>query len=95
MQDYKKTITSLDVWKAIRASHAGELRVFSSYSAPCGDQYGDPSKGKMFTSYGFDGHDFPVMEAETVWDISAEQPDARNNETTKYWLCSGIKETDE
>ena len=38
---------------------ASELRVFGSYSYPSGDEFGDPSKGKMFTSYGFAQADYP------------------------------------
>lgn len=88
--DYKRVTTAAEVWKAIRSSHP-ELQVFGSYSAPDGDFYSDPSKGKMFTSYGFEQGDYPVMEAETTWDIDREQPYKRINEEHKYWLCLPIK----
>jgi DNA gyrase subunit A len=71
MSDYKRVPTSAEVWAVIRARHP-EMRVFGSYSAPDGDQFGDPSKGKMFTSYGFEHGDFPVMEAQTTWEIEPE-----------------------
>lgn len=63
------------------------MRVFGSYSAPDGDQFGDPSKGKMFTSYGFEHGDYPVIEAQTTWDIDPETPHKRANERHEYWLC--------
>lgn len=88
MTDYKRIKTSAEVWTAIRASHP-ELVVFGSYSVPSGDWFGNPSKGRMFTSYGFSGCYFPVICAETTWDISCENPYKRDNEITKYWLCTG------
>jgi hypothetical protein len=91
--EYKKVITSYDVWSAIRKNHT-ELKVFGSYSAPNGDYFGDTSQGKMITSYGFENSDYPIIEAETVWDIDREQPYKRINESHKYWLCIGIKDRD-
>lgn len=85
MSDYAKVKTSAEVWAVIRARHP-DMRVFGSYSAPDGDQFGNPSKGKMFTSYGFDGGDYPVIEALTVWDIDRESYE-RKNEIHEYWLC--------
>lgn len=91
MSDYKRVPTSAEVWAVIRARHP-EMRVFGSYSAPDGDQFGDPSKGKMFTSYGFEHGDFPVMEAQTTWDIDPEAPHKRPNERHEYWLCLPVRE---
>jgi hypothetical protein len=95
MTDYKRTPTSAEVWAVIRARHP-ELKVFGSYSAPDGDHFGDPSKGKMFTSYGFDGADFPIMEAQTTWDIDMDAPPEKRfkrlNERHEYWLCLPLKE---
>lgn len=91
MSDYKRVPTSAEVWAVIKARHP-ELRVFGSYSAPDGDYFGDPSKGKMFTSYGFEHSDYPVMEAETTWDINEEKKGERNNAQYEYWLCLPIKE---
>ncbi len=73
MSDYKRVPTSAEVWAVIRARHP-EMRVFGSYSAPDGGLVGDPSKGKMFTSYGFEHGDYPVIEAQTTWDIDPEAP---------------------
>lgn len=86
MRDYKRVPTSAEVWAVIRARHP-EMRVFGSYSAPDGDHFGDLSKGKMFTSYGFEQGDFPVIEAQTTWDIDKETPLKRVNERHEYWLC--------
>jgi hypothetical protein len=89
--DYKKVVTTWDVWSTIRKAHP-ELKVFGSYSDPDGDYFGNTSQGKMITSYCFEDSDYPIIEAETVWDIDIEQPYKRINETHKYWLCIGIKE---
>ena len=87
MKDYGRIPTSPEVWAVIRARHHADLHVFSSYSAPNGDQFGDPSKGVMFTAWGFADADYPIMEAETTWDIDADKPHNRLNEKHKYWLC--------
>lgn len=87
---YKRVPTSAEVFSVIRARHP-ELRVFGSYSAPEGDEFGDPSKGKMFTSFGFDRCDFPIIEAETTWDIVLHSSE-RLNETHSYWLCVGVED---
>lgn len=91
MSDYKRVQTSAEVWAVIRARHP-ELIVFGSYSAPDGDHFGDPSKGKMFTSYGFEHSDCPVIEAQTTWDIDPESPHKRNNQQHEYWLCFAVME---
>ena len=86
MSDYKRVPTSTAVWEAIRARHP-DLRVFGSYSAPCGDQSGGPSKGFMVTSYGLDIGDYPIIEERTAWDIDPDDPGKRTNEHYRYWLC--------
>lgn len=91
MSDYRRVTTSPEVWAVIRARHP-EMCVYGSYSAPDGDQFGDPSKGKMFTSYGFVQGDYPVIEAKTTWDIDPESPRGRKNEQHEYWLCVPVKE---
>ena len=91
MNDYKRVPTSAEVWAVIRARHP-ELRVFGSYSAPDGDEFGDTSKGRMFTSYGFTQGDYPVMEAQTTWDIDREDPGSHKNQRCEYWLCLPIRE---
>lgn len=91
MSDFRRVSTSPEVFAVIRARHP-ELRVFGSYSAPDGNQFGNPSQGVMFTSLGFSGHEFPIIEAQTTWDIDREQPYKRISEKHEYWLCIGIKE---
>lgn len=93
MIDYKRFSTSAEVWAVIHAHHP-ELKVFGSYSAPNGDQFRNPSKGRMLTSYGFEGGHYPVIEAETTWDIDASNPGNRTNEMHKYWLCIAIRDED-
>jgi hypothetical protein len=83
--------TSYEVWKAIRYAHP-DMKVFGSFSAPDGDYFGNPNKGRMLTSYGFANGDHPVIEAETTWDIDREKPWNRINEQHKYWLCIPKKE---
>ena len=88
MSDYKRVQTSAEVWAVIRARHH-DMRVFSSYSAPDGDRNGN-TVGRMFTSLGFNNGDYPVMEAETTWDLETDK--TRNNLESKYWLCLPNKE---
>ena len=90
MSDYLKIPTSAEVWAVIHAKHK-ELRVFSSYSAPDGDQYGDHNQCVMMTEYGVPEADFPIIGAKTVWEKDQEGGHERINEMTKYWLCVGIE----
>lgn len=92
MTDYIKIPTSAEVWAVIRARHP-EMVVFSTYSAEHGDIYGDPSKGKMITSYGFESGGFPVIEAQTTWDIETDRFPDRKNLKTEYWLCLPKRDT--
>jgi hypothetical protein len=90
--EYRTTETSPEVWAVIRARHP-ELRVFGTYSAPDGDHLGgNPDQSMMFTSYGFDGADYPIMEARTTWERDSEKPHKRINEQHRYWLCIPIKQ---
>lgn len=89
--NYKSMETSAEVWAVIKARH-NDLMVFGSYSAPDGDQYGDPSQGRMDTSLGFKGSDYPIMEARTEWTIDRDNPSKRIDEATRYWLCLPIEE---
>ena len=90
MSDYRKHLTTVEVFRAIRESHP-ELIVFGSYSAPGGDRFGDPSKAVMLTSYGFEGDEFPVIEARTTWNARPSGWE-RENEKHEYWLCVGESE---
>jgi len=89
MSEHRKIKTSYEVWKSIKDEHK-DLVVFSSYSAPDGDMYGDPEECVMKTEYGFDGFDYPLIGAKTVWDKNYEEPHKRDNEVHIYWLCIGI-----
>jgi hypothetical protein len=80
MKDYKTVETSQEVWAVIHARHS--LVPFATAS----------SEGDMFTSYGFPGADFPIMEARTTWEVDPERPSHRINEQNRYWLCVPIKE---
>ena len=91
MSNHKKIKTTEQIWKAIRNKHQ-ELKVFSSYSAPGGDFFGNPDQCVMMTEYGFDGCDYPIIGAETTWDRSHEETHERINERHEYWLCVGINE---
>lgn len=93
MSDIIKITTSPEVWAVIRARHP-EMKVSSSYSAPNGDMFGDPSKGIMETDYGFENADFPTLSAKTTWDIDPSNKHERKNVRHEYWLCVGIKDDD-
>ena len=95
MSEYKKVLTSPEVWAVIHAKHRRELVPYSSFSNPTGTFCGgNGSKGEMFTSYGFEGADYPFIEANTEWDIDIANPHKRVNEEHTYWLCLPILEND-
>jgi hypothetical protein len=81
MSDYRKVETSAEVWAVIRARHP-ELVLFGTASF----------EGDIFTSFGFKGADFPLMEARTTWEPDPERPSHRVKEQHRYWLCIPIKE---
>lgn len=96
MEEYRIIPTSAEVWAVLHARHGKELKVFSTYSAPGGDEFGDPSIAVMFTAYGFAcADDYPVMEARTTWRVNPEKSYEREGETTEYWLCIPLKSDDE
>lgn len=82
--------TTHEVWAVIKASHP-DLVVFSSYSAPDGDMFGDLNTCKMQTEYGFDGALYPLIGALTTWE-KGEKDYERVNVTTRYWVCIAIEE---
>ena len=84
--DWSRRYTTIDVWSRIRRDHP-EMVVFSSYSAPDGDYYGDPSRAKMITEYGFEGAGAPVIGAETAWDVDRENLAKKENLEEYFWLC--------
>jgi len=91
--DHKRVETSAEVWAVIHARHP-DLKVFSSYSAPDGDQFGNHDIAVMQTSYGFETADYPIMEAKTTWRVNREKPHERINEKHEYWLYIIEKEDD-
>ena len=85
---YGRIETSPEVYSAIFTKHRKDLVTFATYSAPDGDQFGDHKQGLMFTSWGIKGSDFPLIEAQTTWDIdSVPEIYKRNNEKHQYWIC--------
>lgn len=94
MRDYKRISTSAEVYAVIKVRHT-ELKVFSSFSDPEGTAFGGCGmQGRMETSYGFEGSDYPILDAKTTWDIDRDQPYKRVNEKHEFWLCLPIKEQD-
>jgi hypothetical protein len=93
MSEYKTIPTTYEVWKTIKEHHP-DLVVFGSFSAPDGDYFGDPNRGKMFTSYGFKNTDYPIVQAETQWNIGFPDRSVRHDEEHEYWLCVAIEEND-
>lgn len=89
--NYKKLATSAEVWAVIRARHYNDLGVFSSYSAPEGDYFGNPQLGVMATEYGLNGAGCPLLGARTTWDVGPVAHE-RKNEKTEYWLCYPIED---
>ena len=84
--DYRKVPTSAEVWAVLKARHADELRVYGSYSAPEGDEFGDPSTAVMMTEYAFEDAQWPLMGARTTWAVG-DITYPRVTESTQYWLC--------
>ena len=88
--EHKKIPTTPEVWAAITARHRDDLVVFSSFSAPDGDYYGNHEEGRIMTEYGFKNADCPLIGADTRWDIDHDKPYNRINERHQYWLCAPI-----
>lgn len=91
MSEYRKIPTSPEVWAVIRARHP-DLKVFSTFSAPDGNWFGDPDECAMFTEYGFGKSDVPIIGAETTWEKEQDKPHNRLNEKTIYWLCIHVED---
>jgi len=92
--NYKRIPTSKEVYCAKMDRHYEDLSVFSSYSAPNGDYYGNPDVCRMMTEWGFKGADFPILGIETTWDRQPKGVYERVNEQHKYWLCVVVEEND-
>lgn len=88
--EYRKIPTSYEVYRTILNEHHEQLSVFSSFSAPDGDSFGNPDQARMMTEWGFKTADCPIMGAESTWDIDRANVLIRNNEAHRYWLCLPI-----
>lgn len=84
--DYVKKFTSAEVCAVIWARHSDELVVFSSFSAPEGDYFGDPNQCVMETEYGFSGAPAPLIGYKTTWEKIPDSYEHKNEKHT-YWLC--------
>lgn len=62
--------TTPEVWAVIKARHGDDLKVFSSFSDPTGTAFGGGgTRGRMETTYGLNGADYPLIGARTDWNI--------------------------
>ena len=84
MSDYRLVETTKEVGHAIRKAHP-ELKVFSCFTDTVGYCI-------AMTAWGFEGCDFPVLQAETTWRSMLSQPHIRHDEQTRFWLCIGNQE---
>ncbi len=75
MSDYRLVETTKEVGDAILKAHPG-LKVFSCFADTVGNC--------IATTWGFEGCDFPILQAETTL--------LRLNEQTRFWLCIGNQE---
>ena len=89
-----KISTSSQVWHAIHRANSDDLHVSSSYSAPDGDMFGDPSICRMETEYTLKGADMPLMCAKTTWDKPEHGSSNRPNEKHEYWLIVNTNNED-
>lgn len=88
MTNYVRITTSPEVYHVIFARHSEQLGVFKSFSDPDGTFNGGPGeRGRMETAWGFKGCEWPLLYAQTTWDINHEQPHKRINQENHYWLC--------
>lgn len=88
MSNYVLMTTSAEVYHVIFARHGNQLRAFETFSDPDGTFNGGPGeRGRMVTVWSVEGCQWPILKAQTVWDIDAEQPHKRLNEERMYWLC--------
>lgn len=84
MNDRIEIETSKEVFSVILARHP-EITAFGRYSHPQGSPH-NPSKGAMFTIYGFSEHYIPILSALTEWDIDLDRPNDRLNVRQRYCL---------
>lgn len=77
VKQQKRIPTSIAVWLALTAAHRDVMIPFKTFS--------DPSGGRMETTYGIRGADFPLIHVRTTWDTSKEDRSILD-ESHEYWL---------
>lgn len=91
---YEVIPTTPEVWAVIRARHCDDMNVFSSFSDPSGERGVGPSgQGRMETTYGIRGADYPLIGARTTWTI---EPETGQRKDMKYeYFLFVIREKDD
>lgn len=93
MSDYKRLVTSAEVYAVIMARHRDKMAAFESFSDPDGTFNGGPGGyGRMDTIWGIAGCDYPILEIQTHWRIDPEQPHKRLDQAHQYFLLMAEKE---
>ena len=72
---------------AIYRQHAAELVPFGTISQPDGNPHGDPERARMYTEWGLENTDFPIIAHDETWRHDRERPGVRNDSERKYFLC--------
>lgn len=93
MTDYSRLITSAEVYAVIMVRHGDQMRAFATFSDPEGTfNGGSGERGRMDTTWGIEGCDYPILEINTTWDIDPEKPHKRVDQVSSYFLCMAEKE---
>jgi hypothetical protein len=96
MKEYMRVPTSGEVCACLRIRHKDLLVVFATFSDPEGTFNGGPGEiGRMDTTYGFKGCEWPLIEYRTTWKINPDKPYKRDDESHEYWLCVPIGGNDD
>ena len=93
MVTYLKVTTSAEVYAVIWAKHGDNMKVFATYSAPDGDPYGNSDKCEMYTEWGFNNSDIPLISCRIQWDKDQESPANRLNVSRTYQIFSAMEES--
>lgn len=93
MTDYSRLITSAEVYAVIMARHRDQMRAFSTFSDPEGTFNGSAGLlGRMDTTWGIEGCDYPILEINTMWTIDPEKPYKRVDQVSSYFLLMAEKD---
>lgn len=94
---YFRVPTTYEVYRQILDEHAKdkhegarELSVFSS----CTDHVGEFGRPHIFTSWGFSGADYPLVEARSTWDSYEQYLNDMQSGKFEYWLIC-VKDDEE